>query len=259
MFALPAILQLQQEFIDPSQLRYCRFHKTPVFPVYAIPSNPALIDPYWPNNTLYITGIGTNGSSSIIDSSITPKVLTPTGTVFYTNQLAKYNNSCVDLSATGANYLTASYVDTINTFTLEMWIYFMANSNNFGGNILSNVSNFTLNKTADNSLNVNILGNTTLTNFKIPLQKWNHIAITRVGTTRRVFFNGRLVSTVTVATSNITFNNNLRIGGSNTRFLISNLRLTKNVDRYQSYFNSESSTNMVELTNDTTSINYYNF
>lgn len=269
MFALPAILQQQQEVIDPTQPRYCPFHKTPVFPVYAIPANPALIDPYWVNNTIYLTGIGTNGSTNIVDSSITPKTVTVEGDeLYYSNQQFKYNDSSIyigGLSGAVDRLRFLNYSDSLSTFTYELWFY-LNSTQTTNVNLGTMGSTFSISLTSGlsppntNRLNVQVLTiNFTSRQVFLPIQKWYHLAVTRFGTTVTIFLNGFILGTMTVnGTNTVNLANNFVVG-QGLRGYISNVRLTKGVVRYTAYFKPDIASLMVEPTGGTTTINYYSF
>ncbi len=129
-------------------------------------------DPLFSNTLLILKGDGTNNSTSIVDSSGTPKTITRFGDVKISTAQSKYGGSSIYFDGTG-DYLRAPSLMTTNmNFTIESWVYPLATFSggfvdtasgqsgtfrHFGGNIETPGANATA---------LNITSNT-----------WSHLAI----------------------------------------------------------------------------------
>jgi hypothetical protein len=81
-------------------------------------------DPYFSNVSLLLHGDGTNGSTTIVDSSASPKTLTAFGNAQISTAQSKFGGSSIAFDGTG-DYLSISSSNdlTLGTsdFTLETW------------------------------------------------------------------------------------------------------------------------------------------
>ena len=219
-------------------------------------------DPYFKQTTLLLHADGTNGAqnNTFIDSStnnftITRNGNTTQGTFTPFSQAAGY----------WANYFdTSSYFTVANNaafalpgdFTIELWAYFNSNVNAvFCGNI-NNSGNGDWAFFYNNSAGIRFLtdnGATTITGtYTVTLNTWTHFAISRSGTSVRIFANGALLSTTTNSSSN-SFAGTMYIGRSNDGSLqmqgyYSNLRIVKGSAVYTSAF-TPSTTPLTAITN----------
>jgi hypothetical protein len=192
------------------------------------------------NTSLLIRG----DTGAFYDLSSNGNPETSTGTTAITTQVKKYG-------LVGASYATTSY-QTINNatnlqlnagdYTIEMWVYRNAagvlhslackGAAATGWLLQINTSNqlvFTVTSTA-------ILTSTTT----IPATTWTFVAVTRSGTSTRIFVNGNLESTATDST-NFSETEPLIIGADRGSInglngYLDDVRITKGVARYTSSF-----------------------
>jgi len=205
------------------------------------------VDPYFSNVSLLLHGDGTNGSTTIVDSSPSPKTVTAVGNAQISTAQSKFGGASLAFDGNG-DYLTvpdnADYAFGAADFTLEAWVYF--------GN-LTDYSTIASTRDANNSLTgwtlgvdvseqpyfytngFDIIGNALAQNT------WHHIAMARAGSSLRMYVNGMQVGSTFPDTKNYT-NQTLAIGsvvgGPQQLFngYIDDLRITKGVARYTSNF-----------------------
>jgi hypothetical protein len=224
------------------------------------------LDASYSSVSLLLHGNGANGSTTITDSSPSPKTVTAVGNAQISTAIADpFGNSTRGVLAFdgSGDYLTAPDNDGFEfgsgNFTIESWIYATAGTNTFRCLIAkssrsdgSGSGSFVLQISSANKLqmlfdsdagilfDIDRQGTTTIT-----LNSWHHMALTRSGTTFRGFLNGILEVS---AVSSIALVNNaevLTIGalgylaGSFVSFFtgyIDELRITKGVARYTANF-----------------------
>jgi len=224
----------------------------------------APVDGDFDNVSLLLKGEGTNGSTTILDSSsnnnsvsvngdaqISTAVNTPFGT----------GDGVLAFDGTG-DYLVlpdSTAWDFPNNFTIESWVYLTGYSDPYAGlygaAVLSQFSpgsspngwQLRIDGTASSYTTIYVFtGNTSLYfATTVSLNTWTHVAVTRSGSSIRTFVNG--VQAGSTITNNDSFTEGdsrpLWVGGLNTltyRFwlpgYISNLRITKGVARYTENF-----------------------
>lgn len=204
-------------------------------------------DPYWNNVVLYLKGDGVNNSTTIVDSSPSPKTITIFGDTKISTTQSKYGGSSIYFDGNG-DYLTALLNINATVFTVETWVWLTAN------NLTSLFSGETYGNTdlaiGNNEIRVGrknvawdiTIGQTTAIN------QWHHLAFCRNNGILKIFFNGS-----SVYSNN--YNANLIIGnatigcvkdGTNpVRFLTGYLdctRFTIGNSRYSANFNPETDT-----------------
>ena len=84
-------------------------------------------DPYFSNVSLLLHGDGTNGSTTIIDSSPLPKTVTAFGNAQISTAQSKFGGSSIAFDGTGDS-LTIPAITFAGDFTLEAWLYKTARS-----------------------------------------------------------------------------------------------------------------------------------
>ena len=203
-------------------------------------------DPDFANVSLLLHGDGTNGSTTIVDSSPSPKTVTAVGDAQISTAQSKFGGSSIAFDGTG-DYITAAndigFAFGTGDFTVEMFAYF---------GDLSNFSTLVSTRDANNSTTgwtigvdaserpyfytngFNILGTS------LSLNTWHHLAVTKSGTDLRLFVNGSQI-VATVSDTNDYTNQTLAIGavvtsGQNFTGYIDELRITKGVARYTANF-----------------------
>jgi hypothetical protein len=206
---------------------------------------PPVPDPNFANVSLLLHGDGANGSTTIIDSSPSPKTVTAVGNAQISTLQSRFGGASIAFDGNG-DRLTASLAAAIGTtdFTLESWVYL--NNNNTTQPILCIgdaffASGITVYVTSAGrfavfSHNSVIAVGTTQT---VSASAWTHLACTRSGGTMRLFVNGVQDGSVTNA-RNYT-NTALRVGselynsaqGAEFNGYIDDLRITQGIARYQ--------------------------
>jgi hypothetical protein len=213
-------------------------------------------DPNFANVSLLLYGNGINGSTSIIDSSPSPKTVTAFGNAQISTAQSKFGGSSIAFDGTG-DYLTVPDNDNFalgnGNFTIECWIY----NNTTGGfrHIVGQGSNppstinksFYFFKSNTNKLVGSLASGTTsydaTSSADLPLNSWTHVAFVRNGNTTFLYINGSVDGTASV--TGVTVNNSAnQLGvGSAGEFptdtwngYIADLRITKGVARYNAAF-----------------------
>lgn len=206
-------------------------------------------DPYFSNVSLLLHGDGTNGSTTITDSSPTPKTVTPVGNAQISTAIADPfgNNTGVIAFDGSGDYLTAlsnaDYAFGAADFTIEAWVYF--GNLTFFSTIAStrdatnSVTGWTLGVNVSEqpyfyTNGLDIVGNALAQNT------WHHVAMARTGSSLQMYVNGVQVGSTFTDTKDYT-NQTLAIGstvGGAQSFngYIDELRITKGVARYTSNF-----------------------
>lgn len=204
-------------------------------------------DPYFANVSLLLHGDGADGSTSIIDSSPSPKTVNNVGSTTLSTTQAKFGPSSISLNGTTRYiWVNSSGVNFgSGDFTVEGWVYQSANSN---GRVFYDSRSTGAATTGfavyffDGTINVYSAGANQISasGGTISINTWSHIAISRQGTAFRVFVGGALVATWTTSA---TFSANFCTIGradpeANQYFAgyIDELRITKGVARYTSSF-----------------------
>jgi hypothetical protein len=214
--------------------------------------------------SLLLHGNGTNGSTTITDSSLTPKTVTAFGNAQISTAQSKFGGASIAFDGDG-DYLTTP--DTggfrfgIGDYTVEAWIYQTARSS-FAGGITGNGF---YDGTKDNGWNLDVNSSGVLRFYSsatglatelvtsgatlISLNTWTHVAAARSGNTLSLYINGTSRGSVTSANNENwsganaqlkvgTLQTNVAIGTTATSFngYIDDLRITKGVARYTANF-----------------------
>ena len=205
-------------------------------------------DQYYNNVNLLLRLTGSNGSTTFVDNSSSPKTMTANGNAQISTAQTKFSGGSLYLDGNG-DYLTTpnttSLLLSTNDFTIECFLYLTQNgTTSFGetyaplislGNYFSTLSNsrafysFIYNVQAGNRLTFSTKGGNSFSvpdyysassnAINIPLNTWVHVAVTRTSNQLKFWYNGSLVGTDnTYSWSSIDLNvtpganNNLYIG-----------------------------------------------
>ena len=205
-------------------------------------------DPDFANVSLLLHGDGTNGSTTIVDSSPTPKTVTAVGNAQISTAQSKFGGSSLAFDGTG-DYLSLPLDNQISfgsgEFTFEFWLFRNASSQStildtraIGENPDGQILFYVL---SNGEVEVIVKGVTRLSGGSTTINSWNHYALVRDSSNVVTgYING--VSVGTWSTSlNFTLGSAPRIGSTvnNTFYLdgyIDDLRITKGVARYTSNF-----------------------
>ena len=217
-------------------------------------------DPNFAFNSLLLHGNGTNGSTVITDSSGSPKAVTAVGNAQISTAIADpFNNSTgvIAFDGTGDAATTANSSDfRLNgDFTVELWVYpnsltaekYFVSHYDFGsaqrdwrfglkvGSAHLHFQFVSANGATENEISAGV---------GLTLTTWQHIAVTKNGSTSRIFINGiqQASSTALVdlggSTALLSIGSILNSGSPALGFngYIDEFRITKGVARYTANF-----------------------
>jgi hypothetical protein len=214
------------------------------------PTQPVPVDPQYGRVSLLLHGNGTNGSTTITDSSPTPKTVTAVGNAQISTAQSKFGGASIAFDG-GGDYLTIFNPDfafDTGNFTIELWIMtssmaddgiFQISNNPLGFkttyesaplfSLQSGVLNFGL---GPGSATVN-------TGINISDSQWHHIAMSRSGSLLKIFIDG--ITVASVANSINCTGQYLVVGGYYSTVYtllgyIDDLRITKGIARYTANF-----------------------
>jgi len=214
-------------------------------------------DPDFANVSLLLHGDGTNGSTTIIDSSPTPKTVTAVGNAQISTTQSKFGGASMYLDGSG-DYLsipddTSLHLGSDN-FTFEFWTYLNSTTAPFINKQVPGqtgpryfyfyLSGGSLSLWAtSNGSTWDVSENFAFGNTALSTGQWYHIALVRNGTEIAAYVNG-IKSPNTITTSAAINDGNtgpLIIGadilfGAYQNAYIDDLRITKGVARYTSNF-----------------------
>lgn len=215
-------------------------------------------DPYYSNVVLLLHADGTNGSTSIVDNSGTPKTVTAVGNSIIATAQSKFGGSSLYFDGNGDYVTTAENTgfDLTTNNTFEAWVYpasigtgqgvmgYTTNTHPFVGTMVSYVWFIQ----SDGTLRFAVNGadgstQNTITTTAIQAGIWTHIAVVKNGTAVTQYINGISSSSSTITnTGNTTGPDwNFRVGSYYTDALpfngyIDEVRVTKGIARYTSDF-----------------------
>ena len=198
---------------------------------------------------------GTHGSTSFVDSSPSPKIVTANGNVQHSIYQSKFGGSSGYFDGSGDFLELATSLISSEAYTIEAWIYLLSYSTDESwGRVL--YSQYTENDDFSNRFSFNIRENNShkiavwhasgggliASTSDIALNTWTHVATTYDGSTRRLFVNGVLEASL--STSGASLSSAIsRIGGEYySGYLafwhgyIDELRITKGLARYTTDF-----------------------
>jgi hypothetical protein len=202
-------------------------------------------DPYYNNVSLLLHGDGTNGSTTIVDSSPLPKTVTAVGDAQISTAQSKFGGASLLFDGVG-DYLTTSASESLNfgtqDFTIELWHRFNNTSADRGflGNTATGGLDLAWRTTTGlNVGRINIAFDASFA-WSPSINVWYHIAISRSGSNLRAFIDGSQIGATATSTQNYNASACL-IGTSttsarNSNGYIDDLRITKGVARYTANF-----------------------
>lgn len=205
-------------------------------------------DPFFNNVSLLLTGNGTNGSTSIIDSSPSPKTMTAFGNAQISTATSKFGGGSIYLDGAGDWLTTPSSNDFAygtGDFTLEGWLNVSAVGTDRiiwdqrvnpadTGIVFFIDPNGRLNSYQGVNLNANS------GSLLLQVGVWHHFCYVRRSGVLNVYIDGQLGGSAALTTS-LTSPGTVRIGVRQDNAFPYNgyielLRVTKGVARYQSAF-----------------------
>ena len=215
----------------------------------AIPGNLILknemveADPFFNNVSLLLHGDGANGSTTIVDSSPSPKTVTAVGDAQISTAQSKFGGSSLAFDGVGdALGIPTITIGANESFTIESWIYKTARGVSGYSLIVGNGSSTQVgyDVTTEGSVFMYIGGGfgVVASGTAMTSNAWNHVAWVRNVDGCSIYVNGLLIGSG-VRGSSFTFN---VIGAYSTggtygiNGYIDDLRITKGVARYTSNF-----------------------
>jgi hypothetical protein len=204
-------------------------------------------DPYFDQISLLLRGDGANGSTSIIDSSLSPKTATAVGNAQISTAQSKFGGASLlfDGSGDALRYaINEAFGWGTGDFTVEFWLYYLGGNGYVffwiqGAPVTLPFLGYGLNAGTKtpwlwNGADV-LIGNTNVTN-----NVWQHHAVVRNSGTLTIYLNGISIGSTTF-TSNLASSKPFSLGdnGSLLQFTngyIDDFRITKGVARYTSNF-----------------------
>lgn len=225
------------------------------------PSSTGSVDPYASNVVLLLKGDGVDGSTTFLDSSVSNRSITNSGTnITISTTQSKYGGSSgycnLDNTSSRLSVPNSSdfFFSSSQNYTIEYWLYkFDVSSGrgvdgHFATTTSSGTSGYIIGTFPDNeNLYYRFNSTTSTETFVVPSLQWNHIAMVQVANTSlKIYLNG----IEQLSFSPFTFLNNganLRLFNTTTESrsaycYIDSLRFTKDVARYITNFNPETDT-----------------
>jgi len=203
-------------------------------------------DSYYGNVSLLLHGDGTNGSTTIVDNSPSPKTVTANGNAQISTAQSKFGGASIAFDGNG-DYLECStriLIAQSDDFTIETWSYQLNLSADYVlvSDSATNVQIFRLNFGTPGRVECGIYGSgyPGILFFAIALSPstWHHLAFSRSGGTIRLFVDGQEVGTSTAVLPDFYIDTVGSFSGSSlfTNGYIDDLRITKGVARYTANF-----------------------
>jgi hypothetical protein len=204
---------------------------------------PSTGDDYWANVSLLLHMDGSNGSTSFTDSSSNNFAISVFGDAQVSTTDPKFGTGSLTLDG-GGDYLRTpadtAFAFGTGDYTVECWVYVNSGNGNDGLFTFGDQST---------GLALSIFsGQWTLTNAgsggnsmgSVTTGAWQHLAVTRSGTSWKMFVNGTQLGSTYTDSTNFT-QNQLKIGyyydaGFAISARIDEFRVTKGVARYTANF-----------------------
>ena len=199
-------------------------------------------DPSFSNVSLLLHGNGTNGSTTITDSSPTPSVITATGTAATISTAeSKFGGTSIFFPSGTGNYLdvpNAAKFSLGTTWTVEWFGKTQGAYVAVWANSLFNTTGGIGIYYEDSSMRVR-LGTTTFSFSTAIPADWHHFAVTCINEELRCFLDGSLLGTSSTSLSVSSGANYIRrLPGFNygNAAYLDDLRITSGVARYTANF-----------------------
>jgi hypothetical protein len=218
---------------------------TPIANVGFTYNQQAAFDPQFNSVSLLLSFDGTNGSTTFIDSSSSPSTVTASGNAAITTTAPKFGTGALALDGVGDYLSVASgskFQFGTGDLTVECWVYVDTGNSNAGLFTMGGVTT---------GLAVSIFNGNWYLTFAglggnsmglVTAGVWQHLAVTRGGTSARMFINGNQLGATLTNSTNLT-DNAPKIGYYYTtaytfKGKVDEFRITKGVARYTSNFTS---------------------
>jgi len=206
------------------------------------------VDPQFGSVSLLLHGNGANGSTTITDSSPTPKTVTAVGNAQISTTQSKFGGASIAFDGTG-DYLdigsNSAFGYGLNNFTIEFWVYRNASAvlqvlldHRVGTSVRVAPTIYI----SSNSVYYYTDGNNRIMGGTLASTQWVHVALSRSGSSTRLFLDGVQTGSTYSDTNNY-IDSPVRVGGANDgssvasiNGYIDDLRITKGIARYTSNF-----------------------
>lgn len=222
-----------------------------IYPIWRRPSRFIYgSDPYWNNVALLLHMNGSNNSTAFADSSSNAFTVTANGDAKITTSASKFGGASGAFDGSG-DYLSiaSNSVFSFGTadFTIEAWIYLVVNSGDF----------FIASSSGSGGLFFGYRNSTTpfgwgvgrtgvqwdyVTGSTSSTGSWNHVAVSRQGTSLKIFVNGVQVGSATNSVSYNLSTTSLTIASQGANYYVNgyldDVRITKGVARYTTDFSA---------------------
>jgi len=206
-------------------------------------------DPFFNNVSLLLHGDGANGSTTIVDSSPSPKTVTAFGDAQISTAQSKFGGASIAFDGS-TDYLTipssSAFAFGLANFTIELWLYRSGSGQQHlydARDVGVNTNRILLYLNSSNELTYFSNNAVRITTTNVPtLNAWVHVALCRASGNSRLFLDGIQVGATFADTINIVSPTiTVAIGANNegARSLngyIDDLRITKGVARYTANF-----------------------
>lgn len=226
--------------------RFARYVSNFTPPTAALPTTASstVADPYYGYTSLLLHMDGSNASTAFVDSGPNALAVTAVGNAQVSTTQSKYGGASGYFDGNG-DYLTTpnSTLTDFGTgdFTIEAWSYGLGTiAGKWGSQVawvlIANSTNITLGVGNSGTYSASLVFSSTISGTT-----WNHIAVTRSGTTVRCFLNGTQIGSSITNSANLAATATLDIGVTKSNLssymngYIDDLRLTKYA-RYTSAF-----------------------
>jgi len=201
-------------------------------------------DPDFSSVSLLLHGNGTNGSTTIVDSSLSPKTVTAIGNAQISTAQSKFGGVSIAFDGSGDSLVAPASISHFGTgdFTIELWIY--RNSATTHG-----IQEARTGTTATpwlwyfNGSNLEFYNGTGYpTTGTVPNSQWVHIAVSRSSGIVRQFINGNkesedtITTNLTTAASDTLLMDARDVGADIFNGYIDEYRVTSGVARYTANF-----------------------
>lgn len=205
---------------------------------------------------LMLHGDGTHGSTTILDSALSPKSLTAYGAASLSNAQSKFGATSMKFNPATSDYVTAPHSADFDfgagDFTIDGWIYQLSNAApmsivareraaTYPGFIMGYGTAGSNVYMSSNGTSWDIAGPQSLGTPVI--NDWSHVEVGRSGNTFYAFRDGVLISTWTSSLALAASSNPLSIGscqaGTYMNGYISELRISKGICRHTAAFTPE--------------------
>jgi hypothetical protein len=212
-------------------------------------SEKTIVDPQFTSVSLLLHGNGTNGSTTITDSSPTPKTVTAFGNAQISTAQSKFGGASIAFDGTG-DYLTtpasSSFAFGLADFTVELWLYRFGSGQQHlydARDIGLNDNRILLYLDSSSQLTYYSNGAPRITTTSVPtLSTWVHVALCRASGNSRLFLNGVQVGatfadTISIVSPTATVAiGATNVGTTSLNGYIDDFRITKGIARYTANF-----------------------